>query len=176
MAPFSSTRNVQAISGCTTALLLPFLLTVQPTSAKADCHIAPSNLVPNRTGSQCVWVTLESIARHWGMTDLYNLHNNLGTSGPGEVARVMIARHRHIYWSPEGKQDWQSLANASANHWPVGVGLRGTHMLLLVDLTQTHATIIDNGGQKSGQRQVWTREYFASAWDGWFVTLDPEQK
>lgn len=138
----------------------------------SDCHITPKDRVYNRTGQQCVWCTLESQARHWGYTSLFDLTTTYtGRTGEQEADYVLLSRGFKTYVGWAGSQDWASLENASRRHWPTSVAVHPYHMVLLIDVTPTTVTIIDNGGDKALEEQVWPRSYFASIWTGWFITL-----
>lgn len=138
-----------------------------------QADVAQGNRVPNRTGSQCVWASLETIARHLGMTQLYDLTARYkSTAEPGTVNRVLSSRGIKHYWHDTGKQDWVSLKNATAQHWPVAVGISGVHMLVVVDATDKGVKIIDNSDPKLAVRE-WDVGKFKARWDGWYVAIPP---
>lgn len=138
-----------------------------------EVFVAPRDRVANRSGAQCVWASLETIGRHFGIAPLYDLTAHYrGTSDPGEVSRVLGSRGVKYYGRSEGPQDYQGLQSALANDWPVAVGLGGIHMLLLVDMDASSVKVIDNSDPRLGVQQ-WPLQRFRQRWDGWYVTIPP---
>ncbi len=110
------------------------------------------------------------------MTHLYDLtqrHHN--ATGAPEVRRVLAPYGVKSYIHDCGQQDWQSLYNAMAWHWPIGVGIHGTHMLTLVDIGKDYVTVIDNS-DSTLREQRWTIAYFRRVFDGLYVCLDPREQ
>jgi len=136
--------------------------------------IDPANRVYNRSRSQCVWASLETIGRHWGLTQLYGLtviHKY--PSGPSEANSVLNSKGIKAYWGSQSSlHDWQSLENAiNGWHWPAAVGIGGVHMLLIVGVSKEEITIIDNVGSKALKEQKLSRKDFDRQWDGWWIVI-----
>lgn len=139
----------------------------------AEVNIAPQDRVFNKTGSQCVWCSLETIARHFHIAKLYDLTAKYkGTAGSGNVDSVLSSRGIKFYQGREGTHDLQGIRSAISQDWPVAIGLRGVHMITLVDITQDSVKIIDNSDPSLSVQKKSLR-WFESAWDGWYVTIPP---
>lgn len=144
--------------------------------APADVHIDRSNRIPNRTGSQCVYASLETLGRHHGVRSLYSITSRYkSTSGPQQVERILSqlgVRHMSM---PMGSQSRSLPAAEEACRDGYGclVGMRGRHAVVLVGLDMTSARIMRNSTRPLGDIQSIPRAAFDKVFDGWIVIIYP---
>ena len=138
-----------------------------------DVHIAPAHRVPNRTGWQCVWSSMETIGRHHGMRDLYNLTEYDGPVNP-DIARSIIETRGHkCYWRPRGPAHLEEVQRMLDWHWPVSIEVAWadwpiSHMVVVEEVTPEFVRVIDDGHE-----QKWKREWFDGHWTGRYITIVP---
>lgn len=134
----------------------------------------PANCrVYNRSGSQCVWASLEVLARYHKISELYTLTQKYKhATGGGEVRRVLNGLHIKYIMQDEGEYDTQILVDACAKGWGAGVGLHGTHMVNVVHFKDGVVKIIDNSDSSLKIRTL-SMNQFLRSWDGWVVVLIP---
>lgn len=140
---------------------------IAPKAAYLD--IAPANRIPNRTGSQCVWSSLETLARQHGITQLYNLtSNHRGLSGPGEVESLLRSRQVRFKQTTQGSMEFLRAAQG----YGCLIGLDGQHAVVCADVSADKVYILDNMDSELKIR-AWSMEKFRSRWDGWAVVIYP---
>jgi S1-C subfamily serine protease len=149
-----------------TALLL---LVASSTALWGAVEIPPACRIPNRTGSQCVWSSLETLARFHGLDSLAShlTSEHKGTAGPGDVAAVL--KRFGINYEQSRSHDRAMLERALAQGLGAAIGVNGSHMVTLVGLDGSTASIIDNSDRSLSVRQI-----PLSRWDGWAVVLHPD--
>jgi hypothetical protein len=142
-----------------------------PAPALPYLDIAPENRVRNRTGAQCVWASLETLARHWVIAACYDLTaRHGGTSSPGEVAAVLSAKGVRF---TQSTRDRSKQALIGAARYGCLVGLGGQHAICCVGANETAVWMIDNSGPDAGHIREWSWPTVLSRWDGWTCTLYP---
>lgn len=176
------------------ALILSVLLLFCPTVARTQVSTQPDLLeslvepndtegvqvpipmncrVPNRSGSQCVWCSIECLSKYHKievtshLTDKYKR-----ATGGNEVRRVLDGLGVKYIMQAEGNKDTRILEDACSKGWGAGVGLRGTHMVNLVHFKDDTVKIIDNS-DSSLKIRTWSKDQFMKAWDGWIVVMIP---
>jgi hypothetical protein len=130
--------------------------------------------VRNRSGSQCVWCSLECLARLHGIEKASHLTDRYkGTAGPGDV-RFVLGSYGVAYQMRVGEQgkDKKFLKVCCENGWGACVGVHGSHMINVVHYRDGIVKVIDNSDPEL-RVQEWTEQRFLNAWDGWAVTLVP---
>lgn len=156
---------------------------VEPDCIGVQVQIPKNCRVPNRSGSQCVWCSIECLCRFHGLKEVYEgehritKHYTWGT-GPGEVQRVLNTKYPTVKWKQiQSRSQMKSFIKkyVTEKKFGVGLGIPG-HMLNLVhyDEEKGIVKIIDNGGSKALQVQDWTMEKFNRLADGWVLTIFPK--
>lgn len=129
--------------------------------------------VGNRSGSQCVWCSLECLARYHHVEAAMHLTDvHKGTAGSGNVKSVLDSLG--VKYQQQQNRDTKFLEDICVKGWGAGVGLNGTHMVNVVHFKDDVVKIIDNS-DSSLRIQTWTRAQFIQRFDGWVVTLIPSQ-
>jgi hypothetical protein len=127
----------------------------------------------NRTGVQCVWCSISTLAKYQGITAAANLTDRYKSqSHEGEVRRVLDGLGVKYKMQSTGNRDTKILKDACAKRWGAAVGLRGVHMINVVHFEGGQVKTIDNCDSKLSVRTQSEREFLA-AWDGWAVVLIP---
>jgi len=167
------------------SLFLGFAIPVLQVPARADIvkvsddtdgvqvPIPMSCRVYNRSGSQCVWCSIEVLARYHKIEALYTLTQKYKhATGGGEVSRVLNRLNIKYTMQDEGERNTQILIDACEKGWGAGVGLHGTHMVNVVHFKDGVVKIIDNSDSSLSIRSM-SMNQFLRAWDGWVVVLVP---
>jgi len=170
--------------------LLTFLVAVLPLNAQpafdvpsaivrvddaegVQVPIPMSCRVPNRTRYQCVWCSIECLARYHKIPEASHLtDDHKGKTGGGEVRQVLNRLGIKYQQQYEGNYDKKLLIDACAKGWGAGVGVNGNHMINLVHYKDGVVKVIDNS-DRSLRIQTWTEQQFLQHWDGWVITLVP---
>jgi hypothetical protein len=135
--------------------------------------VAKENRIPNRTGSQCVFCAIETLARHHKITQLYDLTQKYrGPSGPGQVAAILKARGIDFNqrWPGQPYESFIKKACAYGYGCLVSVG-HGRHAIACVGCDETHIYVIDNGPNR--ETQAWSWQRFRGTTDGWVCVIYP---
>jgi hypothetical protein len=160
------------------ALLLAAGLAV---AGETTCELTPNLQVPvaqdarayNRSGVQCVWCSLETLARYQGIAAASKLTDRYkGQSHEGEVRRVLDGLGVRYRMQSIGNKNPQILKDACTKRWGACVGMRGVHMINVVHFEGGTVKTIDNCDSKLSVRTLSEKE-FLSSWDGWAVVLIP---
>jgi hypothetical protein len=151
----------------------PKILITDPELIGVQVPIPKEFRTYNKSGSQCVWCSLETLARYHKIERLYDLTKKYKhASGPGEVARVL--KDRDIKFFQTEKKDISFLEEYVKNRkLGCGVGLNGTHAVNVVHFDKDIVKIIDNS-DRSLKIQTWSMKRFISQWDGWAFVLIPD--
>jgi hypothetical protein len=131
--------------------------------------------VPNKSGSQCVWCSIQTLGQYHKIESLCNLTDKYKSStSEGPVRRVLDSLNIQYKMQSEGNKDTQILIDACSKGWGAGVGLNGTHMVNIVHFSKSEAVvkIIDNS-DSSLKIQTWQMDQFMKRWDGWTVVIVP---
>lgn len=155
---------------------------VEPDCVGVQVPIPKACRVYNKSGSQCVWCSIECLCRYHGLTQVYEGENRITkhytwATGPGEVSKVLTSRYSTIKWLQiQNKSQIKSFIKkyVTEKKFGVGIGIPG-HMLNLVHYDETAGIVkvIDNGGPKALQIQDWSMEKFNRLADGWVLTIFP---
>lgn len=136
-------------------------------------EIDRANRVPNRTGSQCGWSSLETLARHHRIQALYDLTRQYhGLSSPGQVAQVLGARGVRYRQQQPGQRD-TGILTGEGRRLGCLVGLGGKHAVTCLGSDGQTVRVIDNEGPRALEVQDWPAAQFLAQWDGWAVVLYP---
>jgi hypothetical protein len=151
-------------------------------AGETTCELTPALQVPvaadqrtyNRTGVQCVWCSLATLAKYQGhpsaaqrLTERYK-----SQAGPGQVRSVLDGLGIRYRMQATGNKDPQLLKDACAKRWGACVGLRGAHMINVVHYAGGQVGILDNCDRTLSVRMQ-AEASFLAAWDGWAVVLIP---
>jgi hypothetical protein len=144
-----------------------------PSIAPASPYIliAREDRLPNRTGSQCVWVSLGTLARHHKLSAAYGIEKNPSTSGPGEVASVLRVLGVQFKQQMPGNRSLAIVEEACAQKLGCMVGLSGRHAVVVVGIDAQSVYVLDNGGPKACEVEAWSRTKFVASFDGWCICL-----
>lgn len=136
-------------------------------------RLAPDN--PSRDGSQCVWVSLETLCRHHGVTQGIGISaNRWHPTGPGEsegVLRKLGVPYKSVYRrDPAFLREWVTQKRAGVAYAVPG------HMRICVhwDEQTKKAALIDNAGPRRLQVQWQSTDAFLRSWTGWAVAIVPQ--
>jgi hypothetical protein len=129
--------------------------------------------VPNRSGDQCVWCSLECLSKYHKIEAGSHLTDTYKNSTDGkEVRRVLDGLSIKYTMQAEGNKDVKILEDACAKGWGASVGLSGVHMVNVVHFKGDVVKVIDNADSTLKIR-TWTKDQFFKRWDGWTVILVP---
>lgn len=143
-----------------------------------QADILKENRIFNKSGSQCVWCSLETAARHEGITELYDLTSKYTfATGDQFVNTVLTQRNINfkMQWEGTGKNTNIIETYLVKKCYPVAFGVPG-HMLVLChyDKEKQFVRVIDNVDREL-RVQKWTMEQFMNRWTGWAVVVLPKQ-
>jgi hypothetical protein len=151
-------------------LLLAAVLCLIP---QDTADIPPEDRVPNATRVQCVWVSLETLARWNNIKSLYTLsQTHRGLAGPADVRQVLQKRKVYFYdaMPPNNKESYDLIHWANSYDICCLVGLNRSHAVVLQDIDDEHVTIVENKRQGCPTIKI-PRETFDRIFDGWVVTI-----
>ena len=152
-------------------LILILLLTTSAYSVE----IPEKHRIYNRTGSQCVWVSLETVARWNGIEELYNISKSPSCqtfAGPGQVRSLLKNKGVYFYDSipPKSPSAYELLNWADKYDICCIIGLNYAHAVVLQELTDEYAIFIENARQGCPSVKI-SRERFDQIFDGWVVVI-----
>jgi|694.fasta_scaffold29863_3 hypothetical protein len=130
--------------------------------------------VPNRTGIQCVWSSIETLARYCGEDRLYNLtynDNYKGYARPSS-ARKMFEEYGIEYEMTTDKKDKSLLIKGCmVENRGCGFDIPG-HVMTMVHYDEEKGIVkyIDNSDPKLKIR-VWSMDEFNKRWGGWVFII-----
>jgi hypothetical protein len=155
---------------------------VEPDCIGVQVPISKANRIYNKSGSQCVWVSIETLARHNGVKDIYegdaciSKHYTWAT-GPGEVSKVLNSKYSNVKWKHiDSRSQLKPFVKRYVTELKFGVGLAiPGHMLTLIHYDESAGVVkvIDNSGSKSLQVQEWSMDKFDRLADGWVLVIFP---
>jgi hypothetical protein len=151
---------------------------IDPEMFDVQVPIAKENRAFNVSGVQCVWCSLQNLAKHHKETRLYDLTDKYKhATGPAYVGRVLDSRgvkYKQVY---SGKQAGVNFIKeyVTKKKLGVGVGVNNIHMINVVHFDETKGVVkvIDNGGPNALKIQTWTVDQFTQRFDGWAVVIFP---
>lgn len=138
-----------------------------------DCRI------PNRTGSQCVWSSHETLARYAYITPLYDLTRRPEYGGRAGSASAASMLHKfRVNYQMTVVKDFSLLERACAiEHRGVAFDVPG-HMMTMVHFDKVAGVVkyIDNSDSTLSVRTM-SMETFKKQWCGWAVVIygSPDQ-
>lgn len=130
--------------------------------------------VPNRTGIQCVWSSIETLARYCGEERLYDLtrNNNYKSYASPSSARRMFEKYKIDYEMTTNKNDKSLLIKGCViERRGCAFSIPG-HVMTLVHYDENKGMVkyIDNSDPKLKIR-VWSMKEFNKRWDGWVMIV-----
>lgn len=138
--------------------------------------VARANRVPNRTGSQCVGASIETLGRHHGLKALEGFAAAHPGNCPSAASAAEAVRRSGVKCRSQdtGNRDLAILLYAARGGLGAVVGLNGTHAVTLVgyDPNERTVSLIDNQGPNALEVQTWPLSRFLGAWDGFTVVLE----
>lgn len=155
---------------------------VEPDVAGLQVPIAKKDRVFNKSGSQCVWCSIESLGRHHGVKELYEGNTRLTlnytfATSPRYVAGALGTKYPTVKWKQiQNRSQVKAFLKkyVAEKKFGAGLGVPG-HMLNLIhyDEAAGNVKIIDNAGSKALQVQTWTMDKLDRVMDGWVLTVFP---
>jgi ABC-type bacteriocin/lantibiotic exporter with double-glycine peptidase domain len=143
-----------------------------PAPAVVQIPIALEQRCSNDTGVQCVWASLETLARYHQIRAASDLREHYkGPADHNDVQRALNARG--VTWQMTYAQSVPFLKQCCDRGWGAAVSLRRRHMVTCVGYNTGHVYLIDNSDPNLDIREYSETE-FLQMWDGWTVTLPPK--
>lgn len=158
-----------------TAVIILLLFPINLAGMGVECPVPEEDRVVNGTGIQCVWSSLETIARYIGEERLYTLTDRYKRqAGPGDVASVLGEAGVPYEQSTNKTESRMLIMRGMARGMPVLLGWGGYHAMVIAnyDPTCNRVSIIDNSNLGAGIKDMTISE-FENGWDGWVVLLHP---
>lgn len=126
--------------------------------------------VPNRTGIQCVWSSIETLARYCGEERLYNItyNDNYKSYASPNSTRRMFEKYEIEYEMTTSTKDRSLLIKGCVmENRGCGFGIPG-HVMTMVHYDEEKGIVkyIDNSDPQLKIR-VWSMSEFDRRWDGW---------
>lgn len=171
-------NKLLAASACALLLVTSSQAVTHQNVITEDCQVfvPKQHRARNRTGIQCVWASLECLARIHGIEKASHLTDRYKhTAGPGDVRMILKSYGVDYRMSLPGRRDKEFLKTCCANGWGACVGLGGAHMINVIHYKDGKVKVIDNSDSQL-RVQTWTEERFLQMWDGWAVALVPPEK
>jgi hypothetical protein len=136
----------------------------------------------NKTGSQCVWCSIEVLARYHKVADLYEgdrritKHHTWGTFS-WEVNHVLTTQYPKTKWTQiTNRSQLRGFLQKYVTEKKFGVGFSVPgHMLNLIhyDENARIVKVIDNDGPTPLEVQQWSLDKFNGIAEGWALTIFP---
>ena len=140
--------------------------------------IPPQDRVHNRTGMQCCYASLETLARYHKIESLYDLTAKYkGTSSPTPICNLLRRKgipHVCRVPSDKRKETLAFLQNACYSGYGALIGINGNHACVLVGLDNDTAKIISNN-HPSKETQTLPTSKFLQIFHGWAVVIWKEK-
>jgi len=147
-----------------------------PTASFASqCEIASEMRVPNRSRTQCVWASIETLARHnkvpqlYGITDTYKEKANIH-----HVEKVLKKKRVRYIMTLKGNT---TLLKRYVREKKFGVafGTNHKHMMTMVHIDDECVKFIDSSS-KELEEKTWDLKTFNKAFDGWVIVILGKEK
>lgn len=130
--------------------------------------------VPNYTGIQCVWVSIEALGRYAEEPKLINLHKDpecKSYSGPSSAARKL--KQLNVKFEQTTSKSDRSLIIKSVVRERRGClfAVPG-HAMVLVHYDEEKGVVkYFNNSDSTLKIRTWTMEEFNRRWDGWILVI-----
>jgi hypothetical protein len=143
---------------------------VDSSNLQTQVFIPPEDRVPNKTGIQCVWSSVETLARYAEIKKLYDITNNdnyKSYAGPQSL-KVMLKKYGIKYEMTTNKNDRSLLIKGcTVEKRGVGFDIPG-HAMVLVHYDEVEGLVkYINNSDPSLKIRTWTMEEFNKRWAGW---------
>lgn len=162
-----------------TKAVVGLLLFASCATCWAEVPIPPEYHMYNRSGSQCVFCSLETLAYWLQIEELYGLTDTYKhATGPGFIGQLLTRKgvpHHQAYGRDPHQLAWAQWAVDNQYGCLIGVN-NGTHAVVLIELTETEAVIIENGVRSQDKRVRMSRERFNRKFSGWVCVIWKENK
>lgn len=147
------------------------------TAYGAHCNIPKAMRVPNRTGCQCVWSSLETLGRYNRIKGLYNLSNDKrcqGPAAPRDVRSILKERNIKYELKIDGGDEF-FIKYVKKHKWGVTFGTDHKHTMTMVHFDEVAGIVkfIDNADRRL-RIQTWSMSKFKKHFDGWTMVVIPE--
>lgn len=155
---------------------------IEPDLVGVQVPISKAHRVYNKSGSQCVWCSIECLSRYHGIKSVYEGDNRITkhytwATGPGEVQRVLSSRYSSLKWKQiQSKSQMKEFIKKYVCDKKFGIAFGVPHhMLNLIhyDEKEEIVKVIDNQGPKALQVQTWSMDMFNRIAEGWVLTVFP---
>lgn len=164
-------RKQRGLWAAVTCLFVLVPLTLAADHDGAQVRIRARHRVRNRTGVQCVWASLECLARHHNIQPAMNLTSTYtGVSDPYRTIPVLNGLGVGYIMVIPGRQRPDLLRDACAKGWGAAVGLSHRHVVTVIHYKDGVVKVIDNLDPEL-RVQDWSEQHFLARWDGWMIVL-----
>jgi hypothetical protein len=146
-----------------------------PEGANCQVYVPREMRIYNKSGSQCVWCTIEMLGKLHGVKGVSGLTDEYKhATGPGEVNRVLT--QRGVKFKQVTGKDYDFIKEWVADKkMGVGIGVNGNHVILLCHYEENKLVKIIDNADKSLKIQTWDWNKFTKRFDGWAFVILPDQ-
>ena len=148
--------------------MLYFLFLFAPTASFA-VEIPKEARVFNTSEHQCVWASLETLARHNQIPELYDLTTKYKKKATPDNVRYVLKKRKIKYKMTLHGRGSHGFLKENIRHG-IAFGTNRKHMMTLVHIDDKEAKFIDNS-DKNLEVQTWDIKKFNKAFDGWAIVI-----
>jgi len=139
--------------------------------------ILENDRIYNKSGSQCGWASLETLARYHQISSLYNITDEQKDYlNFFNVEKVLEEKNVRFAIQRRGNKNINFIRKyVTYLKYGVAFGINGTHMLVLChyDEKKGIVRVINNAGDHALEIEEWSIEKFNKNWDGFGIALIP---
>lgn len=128
----------------------------------------------NKSGSQCVWATIEMLGKLHKVKGVQGLTNELKhATGPGEVNRVLT--RKNVKFRQVTGKDLDFLEEwVTKKRMGCGIGVNGNHVILVCHFERGKSVKVIDNSDPTLQVQTWDWNKFQSKFSGWVFVILPD--
>jgi ABC-type bacteriocin/lantibiotic exporter with double-glycine peptidase domain len=161
--------------------LVVLIVVLIPSVTQAEVLIARSHRIHDRWGDRCGWCALETLARYFAISELYDVADK--HNGPARIADLEAALDRvnvNYRVQDAGCRNKAILRYAVRENLGALVGFRertpgaGRHIITLVDYGPEEVRVVDPN-DADGRIRTMSLKRFLSWWDGFALVIEPEE-
>lgn len=135
----------------------------------------PKNIrLYNKSGSQCVWCTIEMLGSFHGSKNTNGLTQSYKhATGPREVSRVLT--NRNVKFKQVTGKNYAFLQEwVAEKKMGVGIGVNGNHMILVCHYEQNKLVKVIDNADRQLRIQTWDWAKFQRHFSGWAIVILPD--
>jgi len=128
----------------------------------------------NKSGSQCVWCTIEMLGTYHGSAGVKGLTQKYKhATGPGEVNRVLT--QRNVKFKQVTGRDLDFIEEWVTNkRMGVGIGVNHNHVILVCHFERNKLVKVIDNSDRSLRVQTWDWAKFTQRFSGWVFVILPD--